>query len=114
MVKLMDYDNANPNKKRPPNKAKRSFNKYNNTGQATSWSEVPPDMLLGILSRLEAAGGALMLGRSRDGDILIMRIYHDGFDSSPIYIRPQSQEGFETLTAIYDELGAMQGLPSWS
>lgn len=57
-------------------------------GEPFKFSEVPPRLLLDLITVLAALGGALRVGATRDGGAMALGYYLDG-DTWTEYVRPQ-------------------------
>lgn len=82
--------------------------KANKPEGTADWGDVDPVWIAGLIVLLQAAGGAVRFGRSRDGNVLSVGIYLDG-DSVTLWL-----DGADTyeqqLSAVYENLKGRLGL----
>lgn len=71
------------------------------------WSEMPVELVAWMIEWVTRAGGAVMLSRSRKGDVLGVRVYHDEYKAETIWFHSK-EEGYDVMTAIAVEFGATE------
>jgi len=92
---------------------KKSLQRNSENTAVVSWSMVNAELLTFLVHAVTMAGGAIMLGRSSDGGVLTIRVYHDDYDKTAIYIRPTQQEGIDDIVFLADTFAKEAGIASW-
>lgn len=115
MAKKSYSDTDGGNNPRGTKSPKKSVGtNFNQHDTASAWFQFNPELVTFLVHAVTLAGGAIMLGRSSDGGVLTIRIYHDDYERTAIYLRPTRQDDINGLVMLANEFATLAGIAPWS
>lgn len=88
--------------------------RFNQSNENASWAGFPTEVVVFLVHAVTMAGGAIMLGRSSDGGVLTIRLYHDDYERTAIYVRPSRQDDVTGLIDLGNEFAELAGIAKWA